>query len=112
MLFERNLHYLAEFEYITVRNKKIMRKYLLFFLFHIMLLFSMPSQAQTADSAAIVKSQQRIDRELEDAEKHQRKIEKKQKKIEKQQRKIRSQERKRERKMRKIEKEQRKLEND
>ena len=65
--------------------------------------------AQTADSAAKVKSQQRIENDLDDADQHQKKIDKSQKKIKKQQKKINRQERKRERKMNKVEKRQKKI---
>lgn len=86
-----------------------MREHLIILLFATILLVGSQAHAQTTDSTAIVKSQQRIEENLEDANKHQRKIDKRQKKIQRQQKKINRQERKRERKMRKVEKEQKKI---
>ncbi len=85
-----------------------MKKFILLSFVACLFLMNAPLQAQTIDSADMVKSQQRIDENLKEADKHQRKIEKRQKKIEKEQRKIKKQERRRERKMRKVEKEQKK----
>ncbi|MFN2458560.1 MAG: hypothetical protein ABR502_10190 [Chitinophagaceae bacterium] len=89
-----------------------MKKIFILFLFAGIILSNTQAHSQTVDSVALAKSQQRIESDLKDAEKHQRKIEKKQRRIEKQQKKIKRQERKRERRMRKIEKEQRKADRD
>jgi len=88
-----------------------MKHFILLF-FAGMIFFSKQVNSQVTDSAAMVKSQDRIESNLKDAKQHQRKIDKSQRKIEKQQRKINRQERKRERKMKKIEKEQKKSDKD
>ncbi len=86
-----------------------MKKNFILYLF-ISMLISLPQlKAQTTDSTAMAKSQQRIEKDLGDANKHQKKIDKRQKKIERQQKKINRQERKRERKMKDIKKEQKKM---
>ena len=86
-----------------------MKKNFILYLCLSMLLLITRVNAQTTDSAAIAKSQQRIEKDLDDANKHQKKIDKRQKKIEKQQKKINRQERKRERKMKDIKKEQKRM---
>ena len=65
--------------------------------------------AQQVDSAAMKKSQHRIESNLKDANRLQNKIDRKQRRIEKRQNKINRQERRRGRKMKKIRKEQKKL---
>lgn len=89
-----------------------MKKHLIPILFAVFLLGSIKLHAQEADSAAMARSQKRIESNLKDADKLQRKIEKRQKRIEKQQKRINRKERKRDRKMRRIEKEQEKLSQD
>lgn len=79
-------------------------KKLILSLFFGALLSGVNAQTQTTDSAALVKTQQRIENDLKDANKHQKKIDKSQRKIEKQQAKIKRQERRRERKMNKVRK--------
>ena len=86
-------------------TQKILR-----FLFVVFFLITLQAQAQTTDSAAMVKTQQRIESDLKDANKHQKKIDKSQRKIEKQQAKIKRQERRRERKMEKVRKDIKKVE--
>ena len=75
------------------------------------MLFTTGAYSQVVDSAELAKSQKRIESDLKDANKHQRKIDKSQKKIRKQQKKINRQERRRERKMKSIQKEQKNLGN-
>jgi uncharacterized protein HemX len=94
--------------YTIAKKNNYMIKKLLLIIFSAFLLNNIPAQSQTVDSVEIAKSQQRIESDLKDANKHQRKIDKSQKRIKKQQMKINRQERRREKKMRKIEKEQRK----
>ena len=75
------------------------------------MLFTITHVNGQSDAAETAKSQQRIEKDLDDANKHQNKIDKSQKKIKKQQKKIDRQERKREKKMKKIKKEQKKISN-
>jgi len=77
----------------------------------ISILMGTGAYSQVIDSTEMVKSQKRIESDLKDASKHQRKIDKSQKRINRQQKKINRQERRRERKMRSIQKEQKSMNN-
>jgi hypothetical protein len=88
-----------------------MKRNFILYLLVSMLLMITHVNGQSTENEATAKSQQRIEKDLDDANKHQNKIDKSQKKIKKQQKKIDRQERKREKKMKKIKKEQKKISN-
>ncbi len=88
-----------------------MKKHFIILILASTFLLSHNASAQTTDSAAILKSQKRIDSDMKDAAKRQEKIDKSQKKIAKEQKKIERQDKKRAKEMKKAEKEQKKINN-